>query len=126
MIEMQERSIVETVRDILSRTGIPFAVDAWENEAPADYGVVELTGEDKGEWADGHMIDQSFVLLVTIYVSGGSQRWKDRIQRQLARIETGYTLKDHRYLDDIDKNMWQWKVTVYDPIEWDEAVETDG
>ena len=33
--------------------GIEFAKDAWVNEAPANYGVVELSGEARQLWADG-------------------------------------------------------------------------
>lgn len=120
-------SLIEDARDILSQTGIQFAVDAWENKAPEDYGVVELTGEHQGEWADGEMIDQSFVIQITVYVSGNSQAVKDLIQQKLKAMGASWwSLTDHRYLQDIKKNMWQWRANVYDPLEWTEPVTGGG
>lgn len=123
----QEVTLLDQLKDLLATaTGISFAVDAWKNQAPTDYGVVELTGEDRGEWADGRMIDQSFTVQITIYVAGSSQKWKDKVQGALEAIDAGYKLLQHAYLADIERNCWQWTATVYDPITWDVAVVTNG
>lgn len=128
MADTQERTLLDQLKDLLAAaTGIPFAVDAWKNKAPENYGVVELTGQENGEWADGRMIDQAFNVVITIYVSGSSQKWKDRIQNVLEQIDAGYSLRDHGYLADIERMTWQWNATVYDPITWDEeAAVSDG
>lgn len=123
MIEIQEKTLAEQLVELLSKTGLPFAEDGWENKAPDDYGVVEVTGEETGEWADGHMIDESFAAVITIYVTGNSARWVDRIQRILEAIDAGYSMPERKYLPDIKKVSWKWKANLYSPIEWPEAVE---
>ena len=120
----QEVTLIDQLKNLLATAcGIPFAVDAWKNQAPDEYGVVELTGEEKGEWADGRMIDQSFTVLITLYVAGNSQKWKDKVQNTLEAIDAGYSLRERSYLPDIERSSWQWRATVYDPITWDEPAE---
>lgn len=123
MIEIQEKTLAEQLVELLSKTGLPFAEDGWKNKAPDDYGVVEVAGEETGEWADGHMIDESFAAVITIYVTGNSARWVDRIQRILEAIDAGYSMPERKYLPGIEKVSWKWKANLYSPIEWPEAVE---
>ncbi len=107
----------------LSKTGIPFQADSWENEAPNNYGVVEITGQDKGEWADGHMIDQTFTAEITLYVTGNSAKWLQKVQEKLEEMEAGYSLPERKWLPDIRKTRWIWKASFYLPLEWAELVE---
>ena len=49
-------------------SGIEFTKDAWVNKAPENYGVVELSGEARQLWADGHMTDSAWNVIVNAYV----------------------------------------------------------
>lgn len=122
-IKTETVSLTDRLAAELSKTGIPFRVDAWKNEAPNSYGVVELEGQNGGEWADGRMIDQAFTVDVTIYVAGDSMKWIDKIQSKLEELDAGYSLPERRWLPDIKKTAWAWKATFYGPMEWTEIVE---
>ena len=122
-IKTETVSLTERLAEELSKTGIPFRVDAWKNEAPNSYGVVELTGQNGGEWADGRMIDQAFTAEVTLYVAGNSAKWIDAIQSKLEELDAGYSLPERRWLPDIKKTAWVWRATFYGPMEWTEFVE---
>ena len=122
-IKTETVSLTDRLAEKLSETGIPFRVDAWKNEAPNNYGVVVLTGQNNGEWADGHMIDQAFTVEVYLYVSGSGVKWIARIQEKLEEMDAGYTLPVRQWLPDIKKTAWVWRATFYAPMEWAEIVE---
>ena len=122
-IELKTENLPDKLAEELSKTGIPFRVDAWKNEAPNSYGVVEMTGQDKGEWADSHMIDQTFQAEITLYVAGGSMKWVQVIQEKLEAMDAGYSLPERRWLPDIKKTAWIWKATFYGLMEWVSPVE---
>ena len=102
-------------------TSVPFRVDAWQNAAPSNYGVVEMTGQNSAEWADGHMIDQAFTVEITLYVTGSSAEWIDKVQFALDALDAGYSLPERKWLPDIKKTAWTWRATFYGPMEWEEA-----
>ena len=122
-IRMETESLPDKLAEKLSETGVPFAADAWKNEAPNNYGVVVMGGQDKGEWADGHMIDQTFRATIILYVAGGRMKWVRAVQEKLEEMDAGYTLVDHEWLPDIKKTAWTWNATFYGPIEWVRPVE---
>lgn len=122
-IKQQTVSLSDRLAEKLSETGIPFRVDAWKNEAPNNYGVVVLNGQNNGEWADGHMIDQAFTVEVYLYVSGNSMKWINAVQEKLEAMDAGYALPVRQWLPDTKKTMWMWKATFYGPMEWTEIVE---
>ena len=93
--------------------GIAFARDAWENVAPENYGVVELTGQTDAVWADGHMIEQSYAGRVTIYVTGGEDHWLNAVQEKLDEADIPYRFPTRTYEYDINKVSWQWDITLY-------------
>lgn len=101
----------------LSRIGVPFRADAWKNKAPDDYGVVEITGQDSGEWADDEMIDQTFAATITIYVTGNSMKWPRLVQERLAAMDAGYSLQGRKWLPDIQRTAWTWRASFYAPLE---------
>jgi hypothetical protein len=122
-IQMVTVNLPDRLAEKLSTTGVPFRADAWKNEAPNSYGVVEITGQDKGEWADGHMIDQTFRAEITLYVAGNSMKWVHRIQEKLEEMDAGYSIPERRWLPDIKKTAWVWQATFYCPLEWAEPAE---
>ena len=102
--------------------GIAFVRDAWENKAPEDYGVVELTEQNGALYADNHMVAQEFRLTVHLYAKDGSNAWIAKIQNVLNEYTDGYRMGPHEYLFDIGKNHWQWTVYIIAPLQWEEAV----
>lgn len=120
MIRQKTVSLPDRLAEKLSEIGIPFRVDAWKNEAPSNYGVVEVTGQNNAEWADGRMIDQAFTVDVAIYVAGSGLKWLEAVQRKLEAMEAGYSLPERRWLPDIKKTEWLWRATFFAPMEWAE------
>lgn len=107
----------ERLASELSRIGVPFRADAWKNKAPDDYGVVEITGQDSGEWADDGMIDQTFWATITLYVTGNNMKWPRLVQARLAKMDAGYKLTERQWLPDIQRTAWTWRASFYAPIE---------
>lgn len=105
--------------------GLAFVRDAWENKAPDDYGVVEMTTQSNALWADDRMVDQIFNLTVHLYCRDGSNAWIAKIQEKLAEAVDWYNMSTHEYLYDIDKNHWTWSVYMIGPMQWEE-VASDG
>ena len=106
-------------------SGIAWVRDAWENKAPDNYGVVELTGQSNAMWADNRMTEQVFQLTVHLYVDGGSDEWVGKVQEKLATACDGYSLPAHEFAFDIAKNHWTWNCQIIGPILWEEPV-TNG
>ena len=96
--------------------GIEFVRDAWINDAPENYGVLELAGQNGGQWADGHLVDQSFALVITIYVKDGTDIWVDAVQGVLAAQDLAYGMPRREYDYGGDAVMWQWTATWYGPL----------
>ena len=72
-------AIDKIVEKLNTLDGIEFAKDAWVNEAPANYGVVRLSNEARQLWADGHLTDSAWNVIVTAYVQDDSSEWPGRI-----------------------------------------------
>ena len=103
-------------------SGIDFVEDAWVEKAPANYGVVELLGQNVSEYADGKMLDQGFSVRITIYVSGGSHEWIAAVQDILTAQDIGFSMPTREYLQDINKVSWVWNCSILGPVEY--TVET--
>ena len=103
----------QLVTSLNTLTGIEFARDAWENMAPENYGVVELTGQTDAVWADGHMVEQSYAAHITIYVTGGEDTWLKAVQDKLDEADIPYRFPTRNYEYDIGKVSWQWDITLY-------------
>ena len=123
MIQIKTVSLAYRLAEELSKTGVPFRADAWENNPPPNYGVVEVTGQNNADWADGRMVDQTFQADITIYVTCGSVNWVNRIQNMLEELDAGYSLIQHQWLPDIRKTAWTWRASFFAPMEWEEAME---
>lgn len=107
--------------------GIEFAKDAWVNKAPAVYGVVELSQTARQLWADGHLTDSAWNVIVTAYVKDDSNEWPGRIQEKLEELEAGgqidLTHTNNREFDPATGYVrWQWIVIMWGELTWTETV----
>ena len=103
-------------------SGIEFAEDAWKQKAPSNYGVVELTGETANDYADGRKIGQAFNVTITMYVSGNSHTWIQKVQEKLESLKIPYSMPTREYLQDINKVRWIWNAKVRQPVVKEVAV----
>jgi hypothetical protein len=109
--------------------GIEFTKDAWVNKAPDNYGVVSLSGEAKQLWADGHLTDSAWTVVVTAYVADDNDGYPALIQEKLEALEdegvVDLTHTNNRAFDfEIGKVRWQWMVIMYGPLQWEEPAPT--
>ena len=109
--------------------GIEFAKDAWVNKAPEVYGVVELSSEARQMWADGHLTDSAWNVIVTAYVKDDGNDWPAKIQEKLEALEDegniDLTHTNNREFDyQTGYVRWQWIVIMWGPLTWTETVET--
>lgn len=111
--------LIEKLNEI---SGIAFVRDAWENKAPEDYGVVEMTGQSQALWADDKMVAQTFNLAVHLYATSGSNAWITLIQEKLADACDWYSMPAHEFVFDIGKNHWTWNANIIGPLQWEEVV----
>ena len=125
MTEGMQENLLDLLAEKLSKTGIQFKVDAWENNPPLHYGVVELTGQNSAEWADGHMIDQAFEVEVTLYLASRSRKWINSVQDVLEAMDAGYSLTRSQWLPDLRKTAYTWRVSFFGPVEWPESNEAE-
>ena len=122
-------AIDDLVTELNRIEGIEFAKDAWEEKAPEVYGVVELSGEAKQMWADGHLTDSVWNVIVTAYVTDDSNEWPNKIQERLEMLEdegkVDLTHTNNREFDyETGKIRWRWIVKMWGPLTWTETVET--
>jgi len=108
--------IEELITALNTISGIEFAEDAWEEKAPQNCGVVEVTGEAAGDHADGRKVAQAVNVRITVYVTGGSHAWITEVQSVLAGRGLLYTMPQRDYLDDISKVRWVWNVRMRMPL----------
>ena len=108
---------IDTLLDALNGiSGIEFVLDAWLDKAPADYGVIEIPGEQAALWADDKMVEQMFRCVVHIYVHGGEFAWIQAVQNVLQEQDVFYQMPVREYLDDIHMVHWSWNCQIYGPF----------
>lgn len=124
--EQQDR--IQEIIDALNEIpGIEFAEDAWEEKAPNNYGVVELTGEAGNDYADGIRIAKGYMVEITIYVTGGSHAWIEKVEAVLDALKIPHTMPQREYLFDIKKVSWRWQARIRKSITRDVTdEETSG
>ena len=110
-------------------SGIEFTKDAWVNKAPENYGVVELSGEARQLWADGHMTDSAWNVIVNAYVKDDSDGYPALIQEKLDALEAEGVLDlTHTCNREFDymtgKVHWRWVLIMYGPLVWQEPAPT--
>lgn len=117
---MSQNQTVDKIQQMIDAlntiSGIEFQEDAWDDKAPSNYGVVELTGETANDYADGVKIAQAYSVTITLYVSGNSHQWITRVQDVLDQLKVRYTMPTREYLQDINKVRWIWTARVRRPI----------
>ena len=117
---MSQNQTVDKIQEMIDAlntiSGIEFQEDAWDDKAPSNYGVVELTGETANDYADGVKIAQAYSVTITMYVSGNSHQWITKVQDVLDQLKVRYTMPTREYLQDINKVRWIWTVRVRRPI----------
>ena len=121
-------AIDDLITQLNTISGIEFAKDAWVNKAPEVYGVVELSAEALQLWADGHLTDSAWNVIVTAYVKDGDNDWPGKIQEKLEALEdegkVDLTHTNNREFDyTIGRVRWQWIVIMWGPLTWTETVE---
>jgi len=109
--------------------GIEFAKDAWVNKAPENYGVVRLSGEARQLWADGHLTDSAWTVVVEAWVKDDSDGYPALIQGKLEALEDDgvidLTHTNNREFDyQIGKIHWWWTLIMYGPLQWQEPAPT--
>lgn len=130
-VETVDRDLIDDLIDDLNDgvDGITFDRDVLDTNRPEDWGAVELSGEDDGEWADGTLIDQALTVEVWVCVSDRGSRVKRQVQTVLkafcAEILAGWKLVTRAYLYDLDKVMWRWTVSIDGPLGEDPEPETE-
>lgn len=120
---------VDELTQKLSEIGVEFVRDAWLNKAPDNYGVVELQGEARQLWADGHLLDSIYRVLVTLYVKGDDDSYPAMVQEKLEELESaGKVDLTHTISRSFDyetgKVQWVWTVNMYGPLIREESGET--
>lgn len=108
----------ELVTQLNTIEGIEFVRDAWQNKAPDDYGVVELSGEASQLWADGKLIDSIWRVIITAYVTGDDDTIAYTVQEKLEELEeAGAVDLTHTISRSFDytvgKVVWVWQVNLY-------------
>jgi len=109
--------------------GIEFTKDAWVNKAPENYGVVRLSGEARQMWADGHLTDSAWTVVVDAYVKDDSDGYPAMIQEKLEALEDEGTVdlthtNNREYDYQLGKVHWWWMVIMYGPLQWEEPAPT--
>ena len=118
---------IQQIIDALNQIpGIEFAEDAWEEKAPNNYGVVELMGEAGNDYADGKRIAKGYLVEITIYVTGGSHGWIEKVEAVLDGLQLPHTLPQREFLFDIKKVSWRWQTRIRKSILRDAATVSGG
>lgn len=117
----QEDRIQQIIDALNQIPGIEFAEDAWEEKAPNNYGVVELMGEAGNDYADGKRIAKGYLVEITIYVTGGSHGWIEKVENVLDGLQLPHTLPQREFLFDIKKVSWRWQTRIRKSILRDAA-----
>ena len=121
---------IEMMIDRLS-AGMPGVI--WERDAadvlrPEDWGAVELRSGADTQWADGQPTDEATGIDVYLCVSDREADWRDTINEILRGYDDEvawitWTLSDREWMPEIQKVLWRWRVTLYEPILTDEDGE---
>ena len=106
--------------------GIAFVRDAWENKAPDNYGVVEVDGAPMNLWGDDKLLSQVFQLRIHAYVDGSRDDLVALVQAKLESATDWFSLIQHEFLMDVNKNHWVWTAQVIGPLQWTTEVVTSG
>lgn len=106
-------TLIARLNAATAESGLVFEKDALDIERPEDWGAVELVNT-KDEWADGKIIDRTYVLDVWAAVSDRGSDWLGKVEQVF--LEYGdliwYRLAERGYLHDVKKSLWRWRVEI--------------
>lgn len=106
-------TLISRLNAATAESGLVFEKDALDIERPEDWGAVELVNT-KDEWADGKIIDRTYVLDVWAAVSDRGSDWLGKVEAVF--LEYGdliwYQLAERGYLHDVKKSLWRWRVEI--------------
>ena len=120
--------VAELLEALNTIDGIEFAEDAWEEKAPNNYGVLELTGESGNDYADGRKTAINYAATLTIYVKGGSHHWIEAVEDVLTAEQIPHNMPQREFLMDIKMVRWVWNLRIRKRILTEEetaATETE-
>ena len=104
--------VAEILTALNTIDGIDFAEDAWEEKAPSNYGVLELTGESGNDYADGRKTAINYAATLTIYVKGGSHHWIEAVEDVLDAEHIPHNMPQREFLMDIRMVKWTWRLRI--------------
>lgn len=106
-------TLISRLNAATAESGLVFEKDALDIERPEDWGTVELVNT-KDEWADGKIIDRTYVLDVWAAVSDRGSDWLGKVEQVF--LDYGdliwYRLAERGYLHDVKKSLWRWRVEI--------------
>ena len=120
--------VAEILTALNTIDGIDFAEDAWEEKAPNNYGVLELTGESGNDYADGRKTAINYAATLTVYVKGGSHHWIEAVEDVLDAEKIPHNMPQREFLMDIKMVRWVWNLRIRKRILTEEetaATETE-
>jgi hypothetical protein len=125
------KALDKLVNKLNEISGVEFVRDAWVNKAPENYGVVEMSGEVSQLWADGHLTDSIWRVVVTLYVAGDDDTYPGLVQAKLEALEAAGHLDfthmvSREYVYDINKVKWTWQINLYGSLTWEEETPVTG
>jgi len=121
----------ELITQLNTIESIEFVRDAWVNKAPENYGVVEPQGEARQLWADGHLIDSIWRVMIYAYVAGDDDTIAATVQNKLEAWESAgkadLTHTISRTFDyQVGKVCWTWTVHLYGGLTREEPAPAGG
>lgn len=136
IVSTEDLDLIDELIDALNAgvDGVTFSRDVLETNRPEDWGAVELTGDDDGDWADGGMIDQEVSADLWVCAADKGSRIKRQVQKVLRQFAgehgIGWRFKTRNWLYDLEKVMWRWIIYLWcplgeDPLEDPEWPEMD-
>lgn len=103
----------------------------WERDAadvlrPEDWGAVELRAGQDVQWADGQPTDEASGIDLYLCVGNREADWRDTVETILRAYDDRaawitWVLSERTWLPEIQKTLWRWRVTLYEPILYDDG-----
>lgn len=95
--------------------------DALDTGAEEETGAVELSGEARTDWADGHPVDTIYKADIWICVNGSGLEQIPRMVDALLQFDDevcmiSWSQPERSYAYDIEKAVWRWVVHFWGPL----------
>lgn len=111
-------------------TGLPFDRDAMNVDRMEEWGAVELRSESAGMWADGHLIDEKWMIEIYCVVDSRESWYIGQVNDALERFaeevdDIGWRMPERGFLPEIDRVAWKWQAAIFGEMEIPEETETE-